>query len=1023
MPGTRPEQLTLAYWLARYSAAELDAPLMSEAQVRAYDLGVGRAGDDPASQRDLLRMPGPALLQHELRERLGHLRERLSDGRYGDAAGSAMNGAALAAFDAPLPPLAPELRVALDMVPVRCGPFDAGLFERKPGSPPKLLYDRNACSTARAQEVVQVLAPWPGGMLLARTRYALGFIDRHAALSPPLPVDQQEAFVHGPRARAATYTDVAGTGGDHNPLPKNSLVPLLDDGEILIADSTGVHARPNPGLLPTRRVLTRRALLTTAFEFIDSPYAFGDAGGGRDCSRLQMDLFEAFDLALPRHSGWQAEAGTFSVALSGMSDAEKVATIGEAQASGAVLLHLPGHVMLYLGKGDHGEPMALHALGEYVQPCPDGQGETIIDLQRTVVSDLSIGAGSSRKSLLQRLTSLMVLGGPPSPALGTRAQMRALPRLQVPETDAPCQDSTDARIFISPARPVAGTPLRFIATTEHPLAAPALWLFGPDGALIPEPRHRLGGPKVSVWSSVDAPSDGRYTAIFVDGNKTVACKHIPVRKGTLASEARSSSAEPPPVWMPRWSWERDTLNLWSAFVEQLFDDPPDDERTWTDLHTLLRDPARNLLHDHLGLGEDERLTMVPDCADLPFALRAYFSWKLRLPFGYRLCSRGRPGAPPRCGPVQSSLATREADDEVEAFSTFVNRRVESGVQSATGRTHPADSETDLYPVALAQGSLPPGTVYADPYGHVMILTKWYPQGKDPNAYGILMAAEAQPDNTLGRRRFFPGSFLFDPSTTDVGAGFKQFRPLTYDAANHAMVAADNDTLAHSEIFAPFSTQQYEGSKDDFYDRMDRLINPMPLDPHARLTSLLDAFEEAVHRRVLAVDNGEQFMAQNPARLPMPIGAEIFETTGPWEDYASPSRDMRLLIALDTVLAVPAQVEKAPERYNLHGAGEAKAAAAALRIELDHELRRRTFAYTRSDGAKQPLTLQDVLQRSVALEIAYNPNDCAELRWGAPASGPEIASCRRHSPADQQAHMQKYRAWFHNRARPPRDTGE
>ena len=33
---------------------------------------------------------------------------------------------------------------------------------------------------------------------------------------------------------------------------------------------------------------------------------------------------------------------------------------------------------------------------------------------------------------------------------------------------------------------------------------------------------------------------------------------------------------------------------------------------------------------------------------------------------------------------------------------------------------------------------------------------------------------------------------------------------------------------------------------------------------------------------------------------MPDGPAIFETTGAWEDFATPSRDLRLLIAMDVV---------------------------------------------------------------------------------------------------------------------------
>jgi hypothetical protein len=47
---------------------------------------------------------------------------------------------------------------------------------------------------------------------------------------------------------------------------------------------------------------------------------------------------------------------------------------------------------------------------------------------------------------------------------------------------------------------------------------------------------------------------------------------------------------------------------------------------------------------------------------------------------------------------------------------------------------------------------------------------------------------------------------------------------------------------------------------------------------------------------------------------MPDGASIFETTGAWEDFATPSRDLRLLIAMDVVRGFPDRVARRPERY-------------------------------------------------------------------------------------------------------------
>jgi hypothetical protein len=98
-------------------------------------------------------------------------------------------------------------------------------------------------------------------------------------------------------------------------------------------------------------------------------------------------------------------------------------------------------------------------------------------------------------------------------------------------------------------------------------------------------------------------------------------------------------------------------------------------------------------------------------------------------------------------------------------------------------------------------------------------------------------------------------------------------------------------------------------------------------------------------------------------------------------------------------------------------------AAAVKAELERvlaaELAARKFSYTRSDGSQWTLALKDVLNRVQALEMAYNPNDCVELRWGAPAQSEEGSTCKRHAPSAQRAKMASYRPWFSERRRPPR----
>ena len=92
-------------------------------------------------------------------------------------------------------------------------------------------------------------------------------------------------------------------------------------------------------------------------------------------------------------------------------------------------------------------------------------------------------------------------------------------------------------------------------------------------------------------------------------------------------------------------WDHRYENFYSAWIATLFDAPVDQSLDFRPLHQALRDPARNFLYGYLGLREDDAknkaaIKATPDCADLPYFLRAYFSWKLGLPFGFRDCDRG-----------------------------------------------------------------------------------------------------------------------------------------------------------------------------------------------------------------------------------------------------------------------------------------------------------------------------------------------------------------------------------------------
>jgi hypothetical protein len=229
----------------------------------------------------------------------------------------------------------------------------------------------------------------------------------------------------------------------------------------------------------------------------------------------------------------------------------------------------------------------------------------------------------------------------------------------------------------------------------------------------------------------------------------------------------------------------------------------------------------------------------------------------------------------------------------------------------------------------------------------------------------------------------------------------------------------NDEIAKNPQYGDYSLDQSRLGIEDFYDRMDDLMSPEPLDPLRAMREAITSLEEQVKARVTSVENGRKFQNSGRGEASMPDGAAIFETTGAWEDFATPSRDLRLLIAMDVVRTFPDRVERRPERYAMPRGKSVADVKTELASVLASELAARKFSYTRSNGSPWTLTLKDVIHRVADLEMAYNVNDCVELRWGAPESSEEASTCKRHAPAAQRAKMTEYRAWFRERRRPPR----
>lgn len=240
-----------------------------------------------------------------------------------------------------------------------------------------------------------------------------------------------------------------------------------------------------------------------------------------------------------------------------------------------------------------------------------------------------------------------------------------------------------------------------------------------------------------------------------------------------------------------------------------------------------------------------------------------------------------------------------------------------------------------------------------------------------------------------------------------------------------MDQVSDEGIAKLSSYGDVSLMQRDLSPTEFYDLMEQLITPGVRSPFAAQAELIAALAEATRVRVTSVENGLAHHRQNPNEvIEMPWGHTVFETSGAWENFSTPSRDLRLLIAIDVVLGFSEKVRRSPAAFGLDPQGDPAQFDETLRY-LD-EQRAQLLAdpalaitYTRSDGSTWKLGLDAIVARRQAYEVAYNPNDCPEVRWGAPAGSEERKTCRRHAPDDQQLKMEAYRVWFAERRRPAR----
>lgn len=360
-------------------------------------------------------------------------------------------------------------------------------------------------------------------------------------------------------------------------------------------------------------------------------------------------------------------------------------------------------------------------------------------------------------------------------------------------------------VLVVPENPRPGQPFWVVGMGQRALSGISTRVLHENDTLLPV-RSRHGNGLPFWWADCyDSLPAGVYSTVLFVGDSLVLQHHFEI--GQIHEPTTTQ------IWRTRTSWTPLYEQFYSVWVNALFDHSSEDS-SWTSLHALTQNVQQNLLFNSLGFSEDGgpkplQVVMEPDCADNPFFLRAYFAWKMGLPFGYHLSDRGYQGKAPQTGQwiTNESLSTRT--NPVARFNAFL-RLAMDGVHSGTARTALNNNNTDYYPVALNRESLRPGTAFADPYGHTFVIIAWKPQSE--KLPGRLLAG--CPTRWHDSRKTFLGGELFVQYPRSGGrARFQSFQTGCCEKQT-AFVA--NQQSAHRQFrFCAFFTRSTENGARQF----------------------------------------------------------------------------------------------------------------------------------------------------------------------------------------------------------------
>ena len=410
------------------------------------------------------------------------------------------------------------------------------------------------------------------------------------------------------------------------------------------------------------------------------------------------------------------------------------------------------------------------------------------------------------------------------------------------------------------------------------------------------------------------------------------------------------------AWIAQNQWNDSYEAEFSRWIEQLFN------KKGATLTACLRNPAANSLYSDT----DRTISVFSDCADLPYLLRAYFSYKKKLPFSFNTTiSGGRYTSGNTPGSRRSFL-------NYSSFSQLA-KAISNSVHSGFFRYFWTMEKTDSYLAKISRESVVPGAIYYDANGHVLVVGR-------VDADGTVWLMDGHPDNSLTSKRF--GESLSRGSCKS-GGGFRRWRRQAVDSSGSIVLATNREErFFDSGQSQCQSSYRVDGFDLNYHQWVKRMLasGSVKIDPVSEFGQQLGAFHDALKERVdsvqAAVSNGIHGKA-HPSSLP----PNIYGAEGEWETYSTPGRDARLRAQVKEMFGFLSMSAEAVARGNHPYLFNGTAAQLVHRYEevwQDNSSKLR-ISYANSAGLSVALTLSDVMDR--LFKLSFDPYHCPELRWG------------------------------------------